>query len=298
MKTKMLPIAAALTMLCGAQGPSDPGSWTFTQIDVPGGVSTRAQDMNAQGQIVGEYQATKPDDTTVDRGFLLSNGVFTPIEIGQANGVRGINQEGTMVGWFVGSDGVSHGFVRHERFVTQIDYPGADYTIAEAINDAGEIVGFYGMGGTEHGFLLHRGASIPITVDYPNAPLTNARGINSEGDIVGLYYDDTQGSTTDHGFIWGKHGTITAIDYPGGVVSTNADAINARGQIVGSYRAVTGQGNRNGFLLTEGSFFSFAYPGATTTNPLGIAPNGQHIVGAYRGSDNKPHGFLMSRSSR
>ena len=40
----------ALILLWSAQGSSDVGSWTFTQIDVPGGVSTRALDLNAQSQ--------------------------------------------------------------------------------------------------------------------------------------------------------------------------------------------------------------------------------------------------------
>src|SRR4030095_773162 len=38
-----------------------------------------------------------------------------------------------------------------------IDVPGATFTQTRRINDRGQIVGFYGAGGTNHGYLLEKG---------------------------------------------------------------------------------------------------------------------------------------------
>src|SRR3974390_1957135 len=53
------------------------GAPTFTTIDYPGSPATLAVDINDSGQIVGEYVY----GTALGQrgGFLLNNGVFTPI---------------------------------------------------------------------------------------------------------------------------------------------------------------------------------------------------------------------------
>ena len=53
----------------------------FTQIDVPGAIFTIATDINPQGEIVGFYL----DSSFNLHGFLLSNGVFTTIDVPGAN---------------------------------------------------------------------------------------------------------------------------------------------------------------------------------------------------------------------
>ena len=79
--------------------------------------------------------------------------------------------------------------------LTTIDVPGASFTLPRGINSEGDIVGFYGVGATTHGFLLHEGTFIDI--DVPGALATRPRGINPQGDIVGQY---TAGGI-NHGFL-------------------------------------------------------------------------------------------------
>jgi uncharacterized membrane protein len=294
MKSRVLSAALtgafAISLSWSAPAFLDLTSWTFTPIDVPGADQTYARDMNPAGQIVGQYVKTAEDGRHIRRGFLFSNGVFMPIEIGTGTEARGINIEGEIVGWFRFADGSIHGFELTMGSASQIDYPGADYTIAEAINAAGDIVGFYGMGGTEHGFLMNRGASIPVTLDYPNSALTNVRGINSKGDIVGLYTNDPQLNGPYHGFLRSEDGTFATIDgpeSPGG----NANGINTRGEIVGEYGHPADPGVILGFLLVGGEYSTIRYPGASITRPWKITPDGQHIVGFY----DDLHGFLLSR---
>jgi uncharacterized membrane protein len=53
------------------------------------------------------------------------------------------------------------------------------------VNNLGQIVGVYGDGITNHGFLLSNG--VFTTLDYPGATDTVALGINDKGQIVGTY---------------------------------------------------------------------------------------------------------------
>ncbi len=272
-------------LLWSATGSKDLTSWTFTPIDVPGATSTRADDMNGSGQIVGVCDL--PDQT---RGFILSDGVFRLIEIGDANDARGINDAGEIVGSFWNSDDgyYSHAYLLSNGKVKQIDYPGAYYTIAEAINARGDIVGFWGTSDfVEHGFLLRKG--VLSTIDYPGAALTNARGINDEGDIVGIY---EEGTGRGHGFLLSRDGTFTTINGPG-TPGGSANGINSRGQIVGGY-SFSGVGY--GFLLSHGEYTPMiGYPGAKRTGLNEITEDGQHMVGVYFDQSDVRHGFVLSR---
>src|SRR5262249_43428627 len=91
----------------------------------------------------------------------------------------------------------------------QIDVPGASLTIANSINERGDIVGPYFDGdGNGHGFLLSNGAF--TTIDVPGAIFTIATGINIQRQIVGLYFDSTGNG---HGYLL-SNGGFTTIDVP------------------------------------------------------------------------------------
>src|SRR5262245_16614819 len=68
---------------------------------------------------------------------------------------------------------------------TPIDVPGATSTVAQGINDSGQIVGQFFDALGSHGFLDSGGSF--TTIDVPGAirPFgTNAFGINGSGQIV------------------------------------------------------------------------------------------------------------------
>src|SRR5713101_5207879 len=69
---------------------------------------------------------------------------------------------------------------------TSIDVPGAQETIADGINDAGDIVGSTLRDGYNRGFLRRDGQF--AFIDYPVSIYTAAFGINNSGDIVGYYF--------------------------------------------------------------------------------------------------------------
>jgi len=56
--------------------------------------------------------------------------------------------------------------------------------MAAAINEYGDIVGFYTADGRTHGYLVSGGEF--STIDFPDASYTSAIGINPRGDIVDI----------------------------------------------------------------------------------------------------------------
>src|SRR3990172_1130518 len=111
---------------------------------------------------------------------------------------------------------------------TTIDVPGAIFSDAFGISAQGDIVGQFGDGTGQHGFLLRQGSF--TTIDVPGATGTSAAGINPQGDIVGVY---AAGGTFDRGFLL-ERGTFTTIDVPG-ATGTIAVGINSRGDIAGIF---------------------------------------------------------------
>jgi probable HAF family extracellular repeat protein len=78
---------------------------------------------------------------------------------------------------------------------TTIDVPGATFTDAAGINNAGQIVGTFSDATGTHGFLNTGG--VFATINVPGAFVTQAFGINDAGQVVGFFGD----ATGTHGFL-------------------------------------------------------------------------------------------------
>jgi hypothetical protein len=91
----------------------------------------------------------------------------------------GINDAGQIVGYFDDVKAGTLGFLKDGAIFTTIDVPDPTTfrTMANWINDAGQIVGRYFAGLTAHGFLKD-GATF-TTIDVPGAIETDAYGINN-----------------------------------------------------------------------------------------------------------------------
>jgi uncharacterized membrane protein len=202
-----------------------------------------------------------------------------------------INNGGEVVGWYVDTSGITHGFVvdTESGEWTSIDFPGAPYSSVYGINDRGDIVGRYtfklvGADKDARGFLLRDGVFYPI--DFPGGAETRPLGINSAGDIVGIYADQKQGK--HHGFLL-RGGVYSSIDFPGSDY-TGVWKINDSGQIAGRYRT-SGSDKFHLFLWTDGNFVPIPdFAGAAQMAPTSVC--GHHsgmngagdIVTSYGGS--------------
>ena len=97
-----------------------------------------------------------------------------------------------------------------QKKFTQIDMPGALFTVANGINARGDIVGAYvDSNGRLHGFLLSNASF--TTIDPPGANLTVPLHINPEGVITGLY---RRSNGNIHGFLL-SNGEFMTVQKPG-----------------------------------------------------------------------------------
>jgi hypothetical protein len=205
----------------------------------------------------------------------------------------GINNGGTVVGYYEGTDGI-HGFSYNGTTYTTLHKPGASSTLAYGINNGGTIVGRYADATGWHGFSLSGGTY--TTIDYLGASRTDAygmNGINNSGTIVGAYSDAGSNDTVPiatHGYSL-SGGTYTALNYSSASVTfTSASGINDAGTIVGQYYDATGA---HGFSLSGGAYTSLDCPGYLgITNVVRINNSGT-IVG-YTGGLAGGTGFTLS----
>jgi hypothetical protein len=200
----------------------------------------------------------------------------------------GVNPTGEVVGAYIDSANVRHGYRWRKGDFTAIDFPGAIQSSADGINPAGDIVGGYlDPAGRVHGFFWSQASGF-ASIDFPGALHTLVAAINPTGKIVGAYTEKAIPEHAFRGFLLDS-GQFTPIDFPGANL-TLATGINPEGNIVGAYRAPAGK--VHGFLLQKGVYVTIDVPGAIDTFALGINAPGD-IVGQYKVADGW-HGFVMS----
>ena len=207
---------------------------------------------------------------------------------GQGTFPQQILNSGTVVGYYVDTDGMAHGFIRSVRGTyTIIDVPGAAGTQAYGINDKGTVVGWWfepltTKGSVYHGYLRDKDGNLTY-FDVPGAapflpqsgsplvviplPLSINRGgtvFGSDVDEYGVY----------HCFVRSPDGGIVTFDAPGagtgpgqGTIG-DTNGINRAGASSGGYYSADGV--THGFVRDpEGTITSFDGPGAGTTKGNG-----------------------------
>ena len=260
------------------------GSTAPTLIDfsgapfTPHGSTTRA--INDRGDIVGRYF----DSAGKSHGYLLSHSVFTTVDSpfpGTADtDARGVNDPGVIVGIYhvltifpppVGQVAVPHGFVRDARGTfTAIDFPGANATTVQGINNSGDVVGTYVVlnpttfAVAVHGYVLSQGVFTTIDVPFDGATATLVSGINQQGQIAGSYTTDPatlvdllgEGgpgvAPYPHGFLRSSDGaTFTHIDFPGAIGTDCRGGINDHGNVVGTFAFGPSLTDEHGFVTSR-----------------------------------------------
>jgi probable HAF family extracellular repeat protein len=253
---------------------------------------------------------------------------FTTIDVPGASvtSINAINAVGDMVGWYANSSsGPYHAFLLSGGNFTFFDYPGSVSTLATSINDSGLIAGFDGDV-NDNGFLYDGitfttiqagnrtrnfiyginnsgtvvgGAGTPSTTRALELSNGKFKGLNFPGSYVYAYgtavnnLGEVVGYTTDgfsaDAYLY-KNGQIRNIDFSG-ATQTEAWGVNDNGIIVGYYEKGPPYVFHS-FVLKNGKYISFDYPGAQTF-AQGINTSGQ-IVGTYTSDFQTYHGFVTS----
>src|SRR4030095_13335207 len=181
----------------------------ITTFDYPGADVTQTipEGINDGGDIVGIII----DSSGVYRGFVrFADGTFSPpiVEpndtMGHTEG-RGITDQRLICGGYIGSDGFAHGYLLDSGVFTEFDVSGADETIVDGLNDAGDFVGNYSNEATSVAFSNIGGITAPIIIPGDRG-YSFAYAINRSRQITGGY----QFHGHIHGWWQDSDGTVHA----------------------------------------------------------------------------------------
>lgn len=120
----------------------DPSTGVFTDINPPGSQITFAQGQNSAGQLVGSGLNSS---TGQEWGFVYQNGSYSDFTVdGDPTEARGINDAGVITGHVYAGGAANVTFVGNPSSGYQLlSVPNATETLAEAINNSGQIAGVY-----------------------------------------------------------------------------------------------------------------------------------------------------------
>ena len=212
------------------------------------------------------------------------------------NQLLGINNNGEIAGYF-GSGATGH---PNKGYTLALPYGQANYTNENvpdsvqtqvtAINGKGQTAGFWVDGnGNNFGFILWEGHFTSYANPNTGAGTVNQLlGLNDSGIAVGFF---TDGNGVNHAYKLNRRTGHFADIVPPDSTAAVATSINDNGAITGFLTATNG--NTLGFLLSDGKFTEFSFPGSTNTMPFGINKYNQ-IVGVYVDGAGAMHGFLAA----
>ena len=175
---------------------------TFTTIDAPNTAFNQLLSINDSGQASG-YSSIDAGGQILQRSYTEKNGTFTYLDNllpagTQNNQATGVNNSGTVAGFYVDASNINHGYLISGTTFTTLDVPGSTFTQALGLNNLGQVVGqFNDAAGNAHGFIDTNGQF--QTIDFPNGLSTAVNGINDKGQIVGFFASQVTDST--NGFV-------------------------------------------------------------------------------------------------
>lgn len=274
--------------------------WVTFDVPQAGPIGTYPSAINDVGEIAGNY-----NDATAaqaQHGFLRSaDGALVSFDPpgSQLTNPNGLNNLGTVVGYYVDAEGNVHGFARTRRGqFARIDPPG---TVGDAsvwaIDDAGVMTGhYYDAEGFAHAFVREPDGTF-VSFAPPasaNSVYINCAHINLEGE-VGCQYADT--NSTWHGLLRYSDGRMMTYDAPRAGIGSDLgtfvgfiQSLNVLGDITGEYADINN--GYHGYVRDiRGRFVEFTVAGGGTNNANGTYPAALNIWGTVTGFSYDANGF-------
>lgn len=231
LKMSMLPIL--MCALFAGPAAAEIANYSVTDLGtLGGGGTTQAYGINEAGQVVGYSTAA----SLKYHAFLWDNGVMTDLgtlPTGTTSRAFGLNDNGQAVGFaFDGSaaGGASnHAFLWENGVMTDL-FPEPAHSMANAINDAGQVVGQHNL---NHPFLWQNGGFIELGGFGGSNSFGYALDINNAGQVVGSsFVNNGSDGLSQHAFLW-QDGVMTDLGALPGMPDSRAQGINELGQVVG-----------------------------------------------------------------
>jgi hypothetical protein len=253
----------------GAQGHPNKGyelrpPSTYQNENFPGSVQTQVTGLNDEGVTVGFWSTMNTSSMNNNNfGFYEDDGHFYNVNFPtgdnaspQVDQLLGINDQGTAVGFYTNGQGSNRGYeynIRTHQF-TRVLPPGftsstslqSPSLTAAAINNRGDVAGFYNKTSSQVDAFLRLADGQFITLAVPGASMTQAFGVNDNDEVVGAYTDGTGNNAQTHGFTWTPGHGFTTVDDPHGIGATTINGVNDHGDLVGFY--TDSAGNTDGML--------------------------------------------------
>jgi probable HAF family extracellular repeat protein len=295
------PVPAATLLACPA------GGITITDLGIlPGDQWSEARGINNAGEVVGlsgsvGFGSSHAFLWTASAGMRdlgLPPGGEPGVEVGLE--AADINDEGLITGTTF-SDASSndlHAFVWTESGGFQFlgHLPGRFYffSVANAINDRGEVVGFSGADfGDFAAFIWSQAAGIrPLGALPDGTGILRAQAINNDGVVVVNPEFEPPGV-----FLWTAESGFRAIGLPPGADFASGTGINDHTKVVGS----SGQfgGGSTAFLWTEEDGFLDlgALPGFPRSGATDINLSGKVVGFASTGTGESGRGFVWTAAA-
>jgi len=162
----------------------------ITALNVPGASDTIPNGINNAGKVVGYYVVQSGPNAGV-HSFFFSGGVYTPFDapLVAQTFLHDINNLDQSAGVVVDVSGKQHGLFRDTAgTLTLIDIPGAKFTTATGINDAGQIVGFFqDSSNLIHGYIATPVGDFAPHPDPGQAPEPANVGMASAAVLIGVW---------------------------------------------------------------------------------------------------------------
>lgn len=276
--------AVCFVALVIALVPMALGQGTYTQIDVPGALTTENNGINAAGHISGCYFNTDSDL----HGFLFVGGIYTTIDYpGMPSGtcMHGLNDSDKAVGGQEFSPFPSFIYDASTQTFTDVKCPPVTNDVY-AINNAGIVAGSISVGQTVVG-LLTKGSTCK-DVAPQGSPNTYLLGISDNEKAVG-WVRNAQGVILDN-FLY-SHGKYHRFRIPNATNVTVLSINPAGDALVGYYNPSTDV--TAGFIYQNNTLTTLQFPGFNYTIVTGINSAGV-VVGTFFDSGIVGHGFIWT----
>jgi probable HAF family extracellular repeat protein len=284
-------LAAISTASISAMAHAD---WSIMGLGSLGGKYSYAYDINDSGQVAGAtYVASNSSHAFItgpngigmtDLGTL--GGLSSAISINDSGQVAGIidTEHGHFYSFITGSNGVG---------MTALGTLGGNYTLAQGINNSGQVVGYSDIAGStaQHAYITGPNGIGITDLGTLGGDYSYASDINNSGQVVGS--SSTKSGST-HAFITGPNG-IGMIDLGtlGGDMSS-ASGINDSGQVVG-YSYIASGFAYHAFITNSNGvgMMDLGTLGGNNSRVYGLNDSGE-AVGEAATATGESHSFIFS----
>lgn len=266
-------------------------SGKYVSADVFGGGSSIAYSITPNGDVAGSARETSGDVHSFINGLEIS---------GDAGEAYAMNAKGTAVGYknIWGGFNYPMATVKGEAQLIDTNYGQGTAT---AINDAGDVVGYYfGSDWKPVAFISYGNQSTrkAIPLKLPDNIGAYPTGINNKGQIVGYYvspnyWTDQPYRQKIRSFILDDKGFRDLGNLPGGD-TVEATAINNQGQVVGS--ANNADGETHAFVYNGKGIYDLGTLDGNESYATGINDKGT-IVGTALDANGHTQAFSTDAST-